>query len=330
MTGGCDVAVVEDVWGEPFERLSAELTVRRDPQAGQDPARLVEAVRGARAMVVRNRTQVTDELFDAAPRLQVVARAGVGLDNIDLGAADAAGVVVVAALGANAVSVAEHTLALALAVARRIVPLDAATRSGGWDRRPGTELAGGTWGLLSAGATARATGRLARALGMSVLAHDPYVDPTDPELAELGIRLIGLEELVAASDVLSVHLPATPATRGLINAELLAQAQPQLILVNCGRGEVVDEEALADALEAGRIAGAGLDVRTVEPPVPGRLETLPSVVLTPHVAGITEAAQQRIAEVLCAEIRAVLGGADAAHAVTKGRRPARPTDPVTR
>jgi len=323
VTGGCDVAVVEEVWGEAFEQLAADLSVRRTPDAWQDQARLAEAVGNARALVVRNKTQVTAELLQGAPRLQVVARAGVGLDNLDLAAADNAGVVVVAALGANAVSVAEHTLALALAVARRIVSLDAATRNGGWDRGPGTELAGGTWGLLSAGATARATGRLAKALGMTVLAHDPYVDPAHPELVELGVRLTGLEELVGRSDVLSVHLPATPDTRGLISADLLARTKPHLILINCGRGEVVDEEALADALESGRIAGAGLDVRAVEPPVPGRLEALPSVVLTPHIAGITGAAQRRIAEVLCADIRAVLGGTEARHAVTRGRRPAR-------
>lgn len=330
MTAGCDVAVVEDVWGEPFDRLATELTVCLDPQGAGDPTQLGEVVREARALVVRNRTQVTAQLIEAAPRLQVVARAGVGLDNLDLAAADAAGVVVVAALGANAVSVAEHTLALALAVARRVVPLDAATRAGGWDRQPGTELAGGTWGLVSAGATARATGRLARALGMTVLAHDPYVDPADPQLVELGIRLTGLEELVAASDVLSVHLPATPATRGLVNADLLASAKPRLIVVNCGRGEVVDEDALADAVETGQIAGAGLDVRAVEPPELGRLEALPSVVLTPHIAGITGAAQQRIADVLCADIRAVLAGGEASHAVTKIRRPTRSAKAVAR
>lgn len=323
MSGGWQVAVVEDVWGEPFDQLAADLPVHRDPRAWQDPQRLAAAVRDARALVVRNRTQVTAELLEAAPRLEVVARAGVGLDNLDLAAADAAGVVVVAALGANAVSVAEHALALALAVARQIVPLDARTRAGSWERQPGTELAGGTWGLLSAGATARATGRLARALGMRVLAYDPYVAPDHPELVELGIQLAGLEEVVAASDVLSVHLPATADTRGLIGPSLLAQARPHLILVNCGRGEVVDEDALANALEAGRIAGAGLDVRTVEPPTPGRLEALPTVVLTPHIAGITSASQRRIGEVLCADIRAVLGGVEASHAVTTGRRPAR-------
>jgi phosphoglycerate dehydrogenase-like enzyme len=319
-----EVAVVEDVWGEPFDRLAADVAVHRDPQAWQEPGRLAAAVRDARALVVRNRTQVTAELLARAPRLEVVARAGVGLDNIDLAAADEAGVVVVAALGANADSVAEHALALALAVARQVVALDADTRTGGWDRRPGVELAGGTWGLLSAGATARATGRLARGLGMTVLAHDPYVDPALPELSALGIRLVGLEELVAASDVLSVHLPATPSTRGIVGAALLSRARPGLILVNCGRGEVVDEDALADALESGRLGGAGLDVRAQEPPVPGRLEALPNVVLTPHVAGLTAASARRIAEILCVEVRSVLGGAHASYAVTKARRPARP------
>ncbi len=326
VSGPADVTIVEDVWGEPFERLATDLTVVRDADAWSDPDRLDAAVRDARALVVRNRTQVTAELLAAAPRLEVVARAGVGLDNIDVAAADEAGVVVVAPLGANAVSVAEHALALALAVARQLVPLDGDTRAGGWHRRPGIELSGGTWGLLSAGVTARATARLARALGMTVIAHDPYVDPFHPELVEIGVRLVGLEELVATSNVLSVHLPALDSTRGIVDAALLAQARRGLILVNCGRGEVVDEDALADALESGSLAGAGLDVRAQEPPVPGRMEQLPNVVLTPHIAGITGAAQRRIGEVLCADIRAILAGEEAPHAVTRAARPRRRAD----
>jgi D-3-phosphoglycerate dehydrogenase len=317
------VVVVEDVWGEPFEQLAAEFSVQRYPHAWRDPEQLVAAVSDARALVVRNRTQVTRQLLADAPRLELVGRAGVGLDNIDVAAADQAGVVVVAALGANAVSVAEHAVGLALGLARNLVSLDAATRGGRWERHAGRELAGGTWGLLSAGVTARATGRLARGLGMSVLAHDPYVDPDSPELQELGISLVELPQLFSASDVLSVHLPATPDTRGLVGAELLSHARPELLLINCGRGEVLDEDALADAIESGRIAGAGLDVRAVEPPVPGRLERLSNVILTPHVAGITDASQQRIYEILCAEVRTVLRGGEAAHAVTRGRRPSR-------
>ncbi|HEX6446870.1 MAG TPA: NAD(P)-dependent oxidoreductase, partial [Streptosporangiales bacterium] len=222
-------------------------------------------------------------------------------------------IVVTAPLGANAVSVAEHTLGLALALARRTVPLDRDTRAGEWRRTPGRELSGRTWGLLGFGATARAVGRLARALSMTVLAHDPYVPETD--VASAGVTPASLDEVVAGADVLSVHLPATAETRGLLGAELLARMKPDAVLVNVGRGDVVDEDALADALVAGRLGGAALDVRAAEPPSPGRLETLDNVVLSPHVAGITTESQDRIADVLAADIRAVLSGAPARSAV---------------
>lgn len=321
MTPRTDVAVVEDVWGPAFDDIAARRTLRREPEAWRSPELLAEAVSHARALVVRNRTQVNRELLSAAPDLQIVARAGVGLDNIDLAAADDLGVVVVAALGANATSVAEHAVALALSLARGIPILDAKVRAGSWDRRPGRELAGGTWGLLSAGATARATARLASALGMRVIAYDPYLDPGHPELDSLGLTLAPLEEVVAQADVLSVHLPSTPETRHLIDADLLAVMRPGAILINVGRGEVLDEEALADALEDGGLAGAGLDVREQEPPPDSRLHRLSNVVLTPHVAGITHQAQHRIGKLLCAEIDRVLDGTDATHAVGAHRRP---------
>ncbi|PSL00636.1 D-3-phosphoglycerate dehydrogenase/(S)-sulfolactate dehydrogenase [Murinocardiopsis flavida] len=310
-----DVTVVEDVWGAAFDTLSARRDIRYLPDAWSDPAALRDAVRGTRALVVRNRTPVTRDLLAAAPDLRVVARAGVGLDNIDLAAAAEHGVVVAAALGANAVSVAEHTLGLALAVARRTVELDGAVRTGAWRRTPGRELAGGVWGTLSAGATARATLRLARGLGMRAIAYDPYLDPADPRLAELGCELHPLDRVLARSDVLSVHLPATPDTRGLLDARRIALMGEHAILVSAGRGEVVDEDALADALAAGRPAGAALDVRSTEPPVPGRLEAMANVVLTPHVAGITTDSQERIAGLLCADIDAVLAGGAARNAV---------------
>jgi D-3-phosphoglycerate dehydrogenase len=319
-----DVAVVEDVWGPAFDDLAARRLVCRSPDAGTHGSSLRAAAAGAAALVVRNKTQVTREVLDAATSVQVVARAGVGLDNIDIAAADDLGVVVVAALGANAASVAEHSVGLALAVARHIVPLDSAVREGAWDRRPGKELFGGTWGLLSAGATARATARLARGLGMRVVAHDPYVDPALAELADLGIELLALEDVVSTADVLSVHLPSTPSTRHLVDARLLSLMRPDAILVNVGRGEVVDETALAAALDRGHLYGAGLDVREQEPP-PGDspLHKLPNVVLSPHVAGITAQAQARIGELLCADIDTVLSGGPAEHAVGKHRRPAR-------
>jgi phosphoglycerate dehydrogenase-like enzyme len=310
-----DVAVVEDVWGEAFERLSGDLEVVFNPKAWESSEDLLALAHEARALVVRNRTQVDRILLEACPGLLIVGRAGVGLDNIDLASADELGVAVVAPRGANATSVAEHAIALALVLARHVVELDRACRDGGWQRVPGRELSGGTWGVLGAGATARATARAAKALGMRVVAYDPYISPDHPEMVEIGLRLASLDEVVSTADVLSCHLPATEETRNLVGARLLAQAKPTALFVNVGRGEVVDEDALADALEGGRLAGAGLDVRADEPPTPGRLEGLGSVVLTPHVAGITGQSQVRILEVLADDIRNVLAGKEARNAV---------------
>ncbi|MPY78244.1 MAG: phosphoglycerate dehydrogenase [Actinophytocola sp.] len=309
-----DIAVVEDVWAEPFDELASRRVVAFEPDAWRNDARLRELAASARTLVVRNRTQVTRDVL--ATGVAAVARAGVGLDNIDLAAAAELGVSVIVPTGVNAASVAEHALGLALAVARDVVAGDGGVRAGRWDRTPGRELSGGTWGLLSAGATARATARLARAIGMRVVAYDPYVDPAHPELRELGVRLRPLTEVVAAADVLSVHLPATPETEGLVSRELLAHAKQGQILVNVGRGEVLDEDAVAEAIESGRLAGAGLDMRRTEPPTPGRIDALPGVVLTPHVAGITRQSQARIAGILCAELDVLLNGGTSAYAVT--------------
>lgn len=317
------IAVVEDVWGDAFDELARRRPVYRAPDAGAQRSTLYRAAADASTLVVRNKTQVTRELLETARSLQVIARAGVGLDNVDVTAADDLGVVVVAALGANATSVAEHSVGLALTVARHVLGLDREVRAGRWERRSGTELAGGTWGLLSAGATARATARVARGLGMSVVAHDPHIDPSLPELVDSKIQLLPLDEVAAVSDVLSVHLPSTPSTRHLVDARLIALMRPDAILVSVGRGEVVDEQALAEALAAGHLLGAGLDVREQEPPGDSRLHALSNVVLTPHVAGITRQAQARIGELLCTDIDNVLRGEDARHAVGMHTRPTR-------
>lgn len=313
--GLVDVAVTEDVWGAPLAELARTLSVLRAPSAWRSQAELTAAASRARALVVRNQSRVDRELLDACPRLRVVGRAGVGLDNIDLDAASARGVVVVAPLGANAVSVAEHALGLALGLARRVVPLDRDCRGGGWDRTPGRELGGAVWGLLGAGATGQACGRLAAAVGMRVLAYDPYAGSRAAALAAAGIRLAPLDEVAGSAEVLSCHLPATAATRHFVNAALLARMRPGALFVNVARGAVVDEDALAEALASGRIGGAALDVREQEPPPPGVLETMDNVILTPHVAGITEQSEERILRVLAADISAVLDGRTASAAV---------------
>lgn len=320
LTETVDVAVLEDVWGPALEDLATHRTVIRGGAVRQNRSQLADVVARARAIVVRNRTPVDAALLARCPQLRIVARAGVGLDNIDVAAADRANVVVTAPLGANAASVAEHTIGLALALARGTVTLNADCRAGNWSRRSGRELRGGTWGLLGAGATARACGQLATALGMRVLAYDPYIDPGHPGLAETGITLAGLGDVASASDVLSCHLPATVETSGLVDRALIARMRPGALFINVGRGEVTDEDALADALESGAIGGAALDVRAQEPPDRGRIEKLGNVILTPHVAGITAQSQARIMRVLADDIDAVLSGGEAASAVGSCRR----------
>jgi phosphoglycerate dehydrogenase-like enzyme len=311
-----DVAITEDIWGPPLAELARTRSVLREPAAWQSAAGLAAVASRARALVVRNRSRVDRGLLEMCPRLRVVARAGVGLDNIDVAAAQARGVAVIAPLGANAVSVAEHALGLALALARRVVPLDRGCRDGSWDRAAGWELSGAVWGLLGAGATGLACGRLATAVGASVLAYDPFAGGRDGELAAAGIRLASLGEVLGRAKILSCHLPATPATRHFVDAGLLARMRPGALFINVGRGSVVDEDALAMALESGHLGGAGLDVREREPPRPGALERLDNVVLTPHVAGITEQSQERILRALAAGISAVLDGGRPSSAVT--------------
>jgi D-3-phosphoglycerate dehydrogenase/(S)-sulfolactate dehydrogenase len=266
-------------------------------------------IKDATALVVRNRTKVTAEIIAAAPKLKVIARAGVGLDNIDIKAADAAGVVVVAGLGANAVSVGELTLGLALSLLRNIPDHDQATRDGNWQRTPGRELSGLTWGLLGCGATGIATAKLLQGFGCKLIGYDPFAK----NLQE--IELTSFERVLKESDVVSIHMPSTPETNGSINAETLKLMKPDAILINVGRGEVINESDLIAALKAKVIAAAALDVRSQEPPVKAEMETISNLVLTPHVAGITNESQLRINEILTSNITKVLNNESATHAV---------------
>lgn len=296
MTDMIDVAIVEDVWGGELARLAGCCTVVREPEAWRDEHRVATLAAASRVLVVRNRTHVGRTLLTAGDALELVARAGAGTDNIDLDAADDLGIGVLAAPGVNAVSVAEHALGLALSVARDIARHDRELRNGAWDRRNGTELNGGTWGVVGFGATGTATARVARAIGLSVLACDPVVTDDDPRLAAVAGQLVDLDTLCAQSDLISLHVPLVPTTRHLFGAPEFARMPDHAILVNVSRGGLVDETALVEALDAGQVGGAGLDVRDHEPPVPGALEAHERVVLTPHVGGLTEAAQARIVD----------------------------------
>jgi D-3-phosphoglycerate dehydrogenase/(S)-sulfolactate dehydrogenase len=303
------ILISEDVWGAPFQKLEGSFPITRNDDLWSNPEELKVSLKDVTALVVRNRTKVTAEIIAAAPKLKVIARAGVGLDNIDIKAADAAGVVVVAGLGANAVSVGELTLGLALALLRNVPGHDVATRDGGWVRTPGRELSGLTWGLLGCGATGLATAKLLQGFSCSVIGYDPYAKNLS------NIELTTFDDVLKRSDVVSIHMPSTAETNGSINATSLALMKPDAIIVNVGRGEVINEADLIAALKAKTIAGAALDVRTQEPPVKGEMESIPNLILTPHVAGITKESQLRINQILTSNIELVLNSKPATHAV---------------
>jgi D-3-phosphoglycerate dehydrogenase/(S)-sulfolactate dehydrogenase len=303
------ILISEDVWGTPFQKLEGSFPITRNDDLWSNPEELKASLKDVTALVVRNRTKVTAEIIAAAPKLKVIARAGVGLDNIDIKAADAAGVVVVAGLGANAVSVGELTLGLALALLRNVPGHDVATRDGRWVRTPGRELSGLTWGLLGCGATGLATAKLLQGFGCSVIGYDPYAKNLS------NIELTTFDDVLKRSDVVSIHMPSTAETNGSINAKSLALMKPDAIIVNVGRGEVINEADLMAALKAKTIAGAALDVRAQEPPVNGEMEEIPNLILTPHVAGITKESQLRINQILTSNIELILNSKPATHAV---------------
>ena len=309
------IVISEDVWSADFEALADSFPIVREPDLWSKTEELKSKLTGATALVVRNRTQVTREIIEAAPQLKIIARAGVGLDNIDIKAADDNGVIVSAALGINATAVGEETLAMALALSRKLIELDSSSRAGEWNRKAGSEISGKTWGLLGFGATARDTAELLKGFKVKVLAYDPFAKPTNEYLASINATMASINDVVAQSDVISVHLPSTPETKEIINAQLLSTMKKSALLINVGRGEVINEADLESALKNGVIAGAGLDVRAQEPPQDKRFTDIANVVLAPHIAGITHESQAAINRVLVSEIRAALTGEAQQYAV---------------
>jgi D-3-phosphoglycerate dehydrogenase len=294
------ILVADGMTDDALARLRQEAEVL---QAG------LESVSGIDALIVRGRSRVTADVLAAGqPRLHIVGRAGVGLDNIDLQAAARLGMVVVHAPLAATISVAEHCLALMLALARRIPAADAALRRGEWSKgeAEGTELFDKTLGLVGYGRIGRALGQRAAALGMHLLAFDPLLTPQ--AFREAGASPATLPELLKESDYISLHLPLDPSTRGLIGTAELARIKPGARLVNTSRGGVVDETALLHALETGRLAGAALDVFESEPPGLTPLVTHPAVIVTPHIAAQTAEAQSRASADIAAEVLAALRG----------------------
>lgn len=275
---------------------------------GTDREALLGALPEAEALLVRSETRVDAEALAAAPRLRVVARAGVTLDHIDVRAATQAGVMVVNAPSANVVSCAELTVGLLLAACRRIPAAHAALVGGQWSRSEhvGVELHGKTVGVLGLGRIGVLVAQRLAAFGMQVVAHDPYVQAG--RAAQMGVRMVGLDELVAVSDVITVHLPRTAETVGLVGAAQLARAKPGLVVVNAARGGIVDEAALHDALKNGRVAAAALDVWAHDPPQDSPLLELDNVVATPHLGASTVEAQEKAGVAAARSVRLALAG----------------------
>ncbi len=306
MTDRAVVLIAEELSPATVEALGPDFEIRFCD--GADRTVLLDAVGDVDAILVRSATKIDGEVLAAASRLRVVARAGVGLDNVDVKAATQAGVMVVNAPTSNIVSAAELAVALMLAAARHVSPAHAALRGGEWKRSryTGIELYEKTVGIVGLGRIGVLVAQRLAAFGMNVLAYDPYVQAG--RAAQVGVRLVDLDTLVRESDFMSVHLPKTPETVGLIGAEQLGMAKPHLVLVNAARGGIVDEGALYDALKTGRIAAAGLDVFATEPCTDSPLFELDTVVATPHLGASTHEAQEKAGIAVARSVRLALSG----------------------
>jgi D-3-phosphoglycerate dehydrogenase len=287
---------------EIFKRQESWTTIQSTPKEYQ------QHLADADALIVRSAVQVTPEVLAKAPKLRVIGRAGVGVDNVDLDAATAAGVLVMNTPGGNAVSVAEHTLALMLGMARQIPKANSTTKAGKWEKKAltGSELRGKTLGIVGLGSIGREVVKRARGFEMRILAHDPYV--TTQIARDLDINLVALNELFAQSDYITLHLSLTPETQGIVGKEAFAKMKDGVRIVNCARGELIDDEALMAALKSGKVAGAALDAFSIEPPPQDfPLFELEQVIGTPHIGGSTEEAQEivgvRIAEQVAEYLR---------------------------
>ncbi|MCH2173058.1 phosphoglycerate dehydrogenase [Myxococcota bacterium] len=265
---------------------------------------LLNAIADAHGLVVRSGTKVTEDVIAAAPELRAIGRAGIGVDNVDVPAATARGIAVMNTPGGNNVTTAEHAIALLISVARRIPQANAATRAGSWEKQSfmGLELSNRTLGVVGLGNVGRIVARLAQGLGMKVVGHDPFL--TESAASRVDVELVPFEELLQRSDAITVHVPRTPDTTGLLGAEAFERTRPGVIVINAARGGIVDEQALLDALNSGAVGGAGLDVFVEEPPGADHpLVCHDKVVCTPHLGASTEQAQLNVAMAVAQQMR---------------------------
>ncbi|HVE73759.1 MAG TPA: phosphoglycerate dehydrogenase [Mycobacteriales bacterium] len=324
------VLIAEELAPSVIEVLGEGFDVRRVD--GADRAALLPALAEADAVLIRSATRIDEEALAAAPALKVVARAGIGLDNVDVPAATARGVMVVNAPQSNIVSAAEQAVALLLACARNVAPANAALKAGAWERSrwTGVEIADKTVGVIGLGRIGVLFAQRMSAFGTRLLAYDPYLSPA--RAASIGVRLVSLETLLSESDFISIHLPKTPETVGLLGERELALCKPGVRIINAARGGLIDEDALAKALTSGQVAGAGIDVFSVEPCTDSPLFAFDSVVVAPHLGASTVEAQDKAGIAVARSVKLALEGdfvpdavnVRAAGAVAEELRPALP------
>ena len=299
--------VISEFMDEPaVQRLRQIAQVDYRPELVDNRESLYQSLSRATALIVRNRTQVDAQLLAQAPNLRIVGRLGVGLDNIDMDLCADKGITVYPAVGANAQAVAEYVIATTFVLLRGAYMDSAQVAAGKWPRPQlsnGLEVAGRTLGLVGFGGIGRLTAKLAGALGMNLAAYDPMIDTDSPVWAQTGAMQMSLNELLQHSDVVSLHTPLTKDTRHLIDAGRIALMKPQAILINTSRGGIVNETALVAALQTGKLRGAALDVFEDEPVKAGNtLPDMPNLILTPHIAGLTEQANERVSGVIADKV----------------------------
>jgi len=305
-----DIVITEFMDEAAVARLAQSYDTLYDPKLVDDPAALHDQLTTARALIVRNRTQVRESLLSMGPKLKVIGRLGVGLDNIDVAACKARSIPVIPATGANDLSVAEYVITSALMLLRGAFLRSSEVAAGDWPRQSmmGRELAGKTIGLVGYGSIAREVAWRAHMMGMMIVAYDPYLMADHPgwQIA----RNVSLDAVLEFSDVVSLHTPLTDATRHMIDAQALARMKPDAILINAARGGIVDEAALAEALKAARLGGAALDVFETEPltdEAGAKFQGIANLVLTPHVAGVTGESNVRVSHMIADKVLEALG-----------------------
>ena len=300
------IVICEFIDERVLPSLRAVHDVLYDPTLVDDAPRLKAECASADALIVRNRTQVRGDLLAALRRCKVVGRLGVGLDNIDVAVCEARGMQVIAATGANALSVAEYVVTTAMLLLRGAYQSTPAVAGGQWPRQAlsgGREVAGKTLGLIGFGSIGQLTARLAQALGMDVVAFDAMMDRDHPAYAGSGVRAAGLEELILGADVISLHVPLVDSTRNLFNAQRIGAMKPGAVLINTARGGIDDEPALAAALRSGRLGGAAIDVFATEPlPAAAHFDGCPNLLLTPHIAGVSAESNERVSALIAARL----------------------------